>query len=106
MRITKTIRRFKKGRYNGSTRWENRGAELSKAERREIQFIKRQLINSKGAICGICGKPIEDMKDCTIDHIRPLSKGGQTTLENCQLAHFKCNLLKGDKEEEYGKDIS
>lgn len=91
--------RFKKGRYNGATRWDNRGAELSKAETREIQFIKRQLINSKGAICGICGKPIEDMKDCTIDHIRPLSKGGQTTLENCQLAHFKCNMLKGDDYE-------
>lgn len=60
------------------------------------QFIKNQLINSKGAVCGICGKPIENMKDCTIDHIIPISKGGQTTLENCQLAHFKCNQDKGN----------
>lgn len=63
---------------------------------KERQFIKRQLINSKGAICALCGKPIEDMKECTIDHIIPVSKGGLTTLDNCQLAHQKCNLLKGN----------
>ena len=61
------------------------------------QFIKRQLINSKGAICGICGKPITNMKDCTIDHIIPVSKGGQTTIDNCQLAHFWCNQEKDDQ---------
>ena len=59
--------------------------------------IKKSLINSKGAICGICGKPIENMKQCTIDHIIPLSRGGQTTLENCQLAHSWCNIKKGSK---------
>lgn len=60
------------------------------------KFIKKQLINSKGNICAICGKPIENMKDCTIDHIIPVSKGGMTTVENCQLAHTKCNQLKGN----------
>lgn len=59
--------------------------------------IKNMLINSKGAICGICGKPITDMKDCTLDHIIPLSRGGRTSLENCQLAHSWCNKKKGSK---------
>lgn len=66
-------------------------------ERRAKQFIRKQLINKNGAVCAICGKPIETMKDCTIDHIIPISKGGLTTIENCQLAHKNCNVTKGDK---------
>lgn len=60
------------------------------------KWIKNQLINSKGAVCGICGKPIKDMRECTIDHIRPVSKGGLTTIDNCQLAHPWCNKKKGN----------
>lgn len=66
-------------------------------ERRAKQFIRKQLINKNGAVCAICGKPIGTMKDCTIDHIIPISKGGLTTIENCQLAHKNCNVKKGDK---------
>lgn len=67
-------------------------------ETRTTQFIRRQLINSNGAICSLCNKPIETMKDCTIDHIIPVSKGGLTTIENCQLAHKNCNQRKRNKE--------
>jgi 5-methylcytosine-specific restriction endonuclease McrA len=70
----------------------------SRQETAQRQFIKRQLINSKGNLCALCGKPIENMKDCTIDHIVPVSKGGLTTVENCQLAHRKCNLKRGNQE--------
>jgi 5-methylcytosine-specific restriction endonuclease McrA len=73
------------------------GSKSDFAEWKYQKAIKKQLINSKGAICGICGKPIEDMKHCTIDHIIPLSKGGMTTLENCQLAHVWCNKRKGSR---------
>lgn len=68
-------------------------------KRREFQsmkFIMRQLINKNGAICAICGKEITDMKDCTVDHIKPRALGGLTTIENCQLAHLECNRKKGD----------
>lgn len=68
-------------------------------ETRTTQFIRKQLINNNGAICSLCNKPIETMKDCTIDHIIPVSKGGLTTIENCQLAHKNCNQRKGNKEE-------
>lgn len=66
-------------------------------ERRAKQFIRKQLINKNGAVCAICGNPIETMKDCTIDHIIPISKGGLTTIDNCQLVHKNCNVTKGDK---------
>lgn len=68
-------------------------------KKREFQarkFIMRQLINKNGAVCGICGRAIENMKDCTIDHIKPIARGGLTTMENCQLAHLECNRRKGD----------
>lgn len=67
-------------------------------ETRSKQFIRKQLINKNGAICSLCDKPIGTMKDCTIDHVVPISKGGLTTIENCQLAHRDCNLDRGDKE--------
>ncbi|MBF1483055.1 MAG: HNH endonuclease [Prevotella pallens] len=73
-----------------------------KKETRTTQFIRKQLINNNGAICSLCNKPIETMKDCTIDHIIPVSKGGLTTIENCQLAHRNCNSSKGNKED-YGQ---
>lgn len=75
-------------------------------ETRSRQFIRRQLINKNGAICALCGKPIETMKDCTIDHITPISKGGLTTIENCQLAHKKCNAHKGNRGELYARPNS
>lgn len=33
----------------------------------------------------------------TIDHVYPLSKGGNHTWENVKLAHHRCNTLKSDK---------
>jgi len=36
----------------------------------------------------------------SIDHVRPVSKGGTHTWDNVKLAHFHCNALKGDSTEE------
>lgn len=69
---------------------------LDYIEHQQIKFIKKQLIQKGGAICALCGEPILDMKDCTVDHIKPKSRGGMTTMENCQLAHRDCNIQKGN----------
>lgn len=97
MNITQHYLHFndRKKRKN-NTHFERINTAESIQEMRERQFIKRQLINSRGNICAICGKPITNMNDITIDHIIPLSKGGMTTLENCQLAHFECNQEKAN----------
>lgn len=78
---------------------EDWGREYTDSEIKTKQFIKRQLVNSNGAICALCGKPILNMKDCTIDHIRPISKGGLTTKDNCRLAHSWCNRIRGNNQE-------
>lgn len=52
--------------------------------------------------CGICGMPINVSLpyphpwSLTIDHIKPIAKGGTTSEDNLQPAHFKCNRRKGE----------
>ena len=46
--------------------------------------------------CAMCGKTF-DIKDMHADHIKPWSKGGTTTAENCQMLCRDCNLKKSDK---------
>lgn len=45
--------------------------------------------------CGICVEPI--VNQYHIDHIIPVAKGGEHTIDNLQLAHPLCNLRKGAK---------
>ena len=58
--------------------------------------FKAQLIWENGRKCAICGKRITSLDDLTVDHIVPLAKGGRNVIENCQLAHKKCNEAKND----------
>lgn len=60
-----------------------------------IKSTKMHLLRQTN-LCGICGKQITQMKDATIDHIVPTSKGGHDGLSNLQLAHVACNQEKGD----------
>ncbi len=46
--------------------------------------------------CKDCGKQIE-FKEMHADHVKPHSKGGQTTIENGQALCGECNLKKGNK---------
>lgn len=51
--------------------------------------------------CGLCGKRVPmdhkhpDPLSATIDHVIPISLGGDDTRANVQLAHFRCNNAKG-----------
>lgn len=53
-----------------------------------------------GWICQLCFKPVNpDLNGRTsqsrsIDHIKPVSLGGEHSYENTQLAHFGCNARK------------
>lgn len=49
-----------------------------------------------GGICGICGRPATaDAFD--VDHIIPLSKGGDHSYSNTQVSHPTCNRQKGNR---------
>jgi 5-methylcytosine-specific restriction endonuclease McrA len=51
--------------------------------------------------CRICGEPVDFTRQpphpsaATIDHVIPLSRGGEHSYGNTQLAHLRCNTTKG-----------
>ena len=74
---------------NARRRALKKGATVEKVDRREVY------LRDKG-ICGICGCPVS-LEEVTLDHIIPLSKGGEHSYRNIQLAHLSCNSAKGAK---------
>ncbi len=63
----------------------------------------RQMIYKRDDhMCQYCGS----IKNLTIDHVIPRSKGGQDTWENLVTACMPCNTHKGDKTpEEWGRPL-
>jgi 5-methylcytosine-specific restriction endonuclease McrA len=53
-------------------------------------------------ICQLCHNPMNpaaawpDQWSATLDHVKPVAKGGVHTAENLQAAHWVCNIRKGD----------
>lgn len=58
---------------------------------------KRAAYERQKGICKICGKHFE-IEKMHADHIVPWSKGGHTTLDNCQMLCRDCNLKKGAQQ--------
>jgi 5-methylcytosine-specific restriction endonuclease McrA len=56
--------------------------------------------------CSCCNKSFSGTLKYEIDHILPLSKGGNLTLENVQLLCKSCNCSKGNKMIKYRNDIN
>ena len=54
--------------------------------------IRKQILK-KDSICALCGSN----EKLTIDHIKPISKGGKNEIDNIQILCFKCNRNKSDK---------
>ena len=69
-------------------------------ERRHGKF--RRLVTRDGWTCWLCGEPIDpdapegSERAASIDHIVPLSLGGNQRLRNLRLAHRSCNSLRGN----------
>lgn len=88
-------------------------------ERRRIRDRKKTLIRQKSIsnprisvaliakrdcyLCHLCNQIVDmdikrtDKMGATIDHIVPLSKGGLDNMENVALAHWICNIKKGNR---------
>lgn len=46
--------------------------------------------------CGVCGRKV-NVKERSIDHIVPVSKGGEHSYANTRLAHRRCNSSRGNR---------
>ena len=61
------------------------------------------LIERDGVVCHLCGVDVDlalprnSRFGATIDHVVPLSKGGLDVLDNLKLAHWICNIKKGNR---------
>lgn len=76
----------------------------TKAKRRETisqaciieQFSRQAVYDRDGGFCYICGKPV-DQNNWHLDHVVPLTRGGDHAFDNCAVTHPVCNLKKGTK---------
>lgn len=65
----------------------------------QYQAVLANLEKNNGQIkCAVCGKNLVSKAECHFDHIFAYSKGGKSTLDNCQILCTDCNLAKSDKE--------
>ena len=81
-------------------------------ERAEQQRVRRALVEGArvGAVdmdalwtgaCGLCAGDLDpdlrwpDPLSKSVDHITPISRGGQHEQDNLQWAHLRCNISKG-----------
>jgi len=67
------------------------------------RFSKWSVFERDGLICGICSEPIDrdatfpDPLSASLDHIVPLSKGGEHSRANTRATHLRCNCRKSYK---------
>ena len=67
-----------------------------KIKRKTYSDDTRKLIYlNAGGRCELCGRKIL-LDDMTIDHINPLSMGGEDDVENLSCTCYPCNLFKGN----------
>lgn len=61
----------------------------------KVLCSKRKIYLRDKYICGYCGKQLTT-QNCTIDHIIPKSKGGESSWENMVTSCKDCNTRKGN----------
>lgn len=67
------------------------------------KIIDLYIFDRDGWVCQLCGEPVYDKfswpdpLSASLDHIIPISKGGEHTRSNVQLAHLGCNSRKWNR---------
>lgn len=57
---------------------------------------KKKLYGDRGGVCPICEDFLE-LKFFEVNHIHPISKGGDNSIENLELLCRSCNSAEGNK---------
>lgn len=102
--------------FTSNRKYHDRCKVEAKRARYRIKTVKRQsrtvkpsrlsadeVVRTYGSKCSICSEEIDmslartSRLGLTVDHVIPLSKGGQDTIDNMRPAHWICNVRKGNK---------
>lgn len=80
---------------------DNRHRTRARRHGGEYQPVDRVAVFDRdGWICGLCGEPVDkwlewpDAMSVSLDHVVPLSRGGDHSYANVQCAHLGCNQRK------------
>lgn len=87
-----------------------RNTKYRRRARMKEQYVEpvslKKIMERDNYICQLCNEPVDMSKEGTsdklapsLDHIIPLSKGGEHSYANTQLAHHYCNSCKGNELE-------
>lgn len=71
-------------------------SDYDRLPHREVKLTRRNLLIRDNFTCQYTGKPIS-MDTATIDHVRPRSKGGNSTWENLVMCCLDVNAQKADR---------
>jgi len=63
---------------------------------RRVVFSRRNISRRDRHACQYCGEQ-RALRDLTIDHVVPRSRGGRSTWENCVVACVSCNSRKANR---------
>lgn len=76
---------------------DTRAVRRARKQGRFVEKVYRaKVLREHGGLCGICGARV-DPKAFHVDHIVPLSRGGEHSYANTQPAHPACNLRKATR---------
>lgn len=69
---------------------------------RVVAAQRARLLERDGPMCWICGLPLDltcrsRALSPSLDHVVPMSYGGNDTDENARLAHLVCNSSRGNR---------
>ena len=64
--------------------------------------LRYEVLKRDGFRCTICGATAADGIKLHIDHIKPVSKGGKTEMNNLRTLCERCNMGKGAKYDQNG----